>query len=259
MENLNAKKFLSRRMLERSLKIMNGEKGGGFYVKYKFLANSGIGYIELLLEYPDGVVVAIPLCKNVCREVNEEGNVIGKWEKPYHQELTFYGIQKYEEKKHHAPGNGGGTKNDYDSFIKYERPDFKIPIQIIWDRICKLWEILPIVTQHEAFVLEDIYLRLLDYGIAKAEENDIFKDEESVFLTSSEIKELLSDTEFEFSDIRRLFDNRNLWIKDKGTAGFQFSKKIDGKKQHFYRLRKINTNEEISINTEYCTDFQEIK
>lgn len=255
MKSSLEKNFLSRRLLNGSLKIMNGEKGGGFYVRYKFYANSGMGNIELIIEYPDGMVVAIPLCKNVCREVKTEGNVIGKWAKPYPEIFEYWKLTgKTEPAKHHAAGKGGGSKNDYESFIKYERPDFKIPIEIIWRQICSLWEEIPIRTQHEAVVLEDVYFALLDYGNEKAEENEVFQDEKSVFLKKSEIEEIVNDMGYNFNDIRRLFDNRDLWIKDKGSQGYQFSKKIDGKKQHFYRLKKVS-DDDISINTEHCMEY----
>lgn len=253
----NFKNFLSRRLLEGSLKIMEGENGGAFYAKYEFDAQTGIGCIILLLEYPDGAVVGIPLCKNVCREISVEGNVIGKWAAPIQKELRFsVGPQFYPE-KHHRAGQGGGSKADYESFIKYERPDFKIPIKNIWSRICYLWNKLPITTCYQGVTLEEVYSMLLEIGESKAEENEVYKDDTGVYLTKSEIQEVGNYMGIDFVDIRRIFENRNLWIKDKGSSGYQFSKKIDGKKQNFYKLRKISGNEEVHINKEHCIAYQE--
>lgn len=256
---MNTRNFLSRRLLNGSVKIMDGENGGGFYAKYEFDANTGKGYIALLLEYPDGTVVCVPMCKNVCREVIVEGSVIGKWAEPLHPELCFQGIQRYEEPKVHAAGKGGGSKADYESFIKYERPDFKIPIKTIWEQICRLWEKLPITTYHKGFVLEDIYEMLLEVGESKAEENEIYKDETGVYLTKDEIEESVRYAGYDFISIRRMFEDRDLWIKDKGSAGYQFSKKIDGKKKNFYKLRKLNDRDTVNINMEYCMSYTEDK
>ena len=255
----NFKNFLSRRLLEGSLKIMEGETGGAFYAKYEFDAQTGIGCIILLLEYPDGVVVGIPLCKNVCREVSIEKNVIGYWAKLISLELpnSYHKLEKLEEPKIHPAGKGGGSKADYESFIKYERPDFKIPIKNIWSRICYLWNKLPITTCYQGVTLEEVYSMLLEIGESKAEENEVYKDDTGVYLTKSEIEEVGNYMGIDFVDIRRMFENRNLWIKDKGSSGYQFSKKIDGKKQNFYKLRKISGNEEVHINEEHSIAYQE--
>ena len=98
---------------------------------------------------------------------------------------------------------------------------------------------------------------LLEIGESKAEENEIYKDEAGVYLTKSEIEEVGNYIGIDFVDIRRMFENRNLWIKDKGSSGYQFSKKIDGKKQNFYKLRKISGNEEVHINEEHSIAYQE--
>lgn len=256
---MNTRNFLSRRLLNGSVKIMDGENGGGFYAKYNFEANTGKGYIALLLEYPDGAVVCVPMCKNVCRDVRVEGNVIGKWAKPLHPEICFLTGPQFEAEKYHPAGKGEGSKADYESFIKYERPDFKIPIKTIWEQISKLWEKLPISTYHQAFAMEDIYEMLLEVGESKAEENEIYKDETGVYLTKGEIEEVVGYTGYDFHSIRRMFEDRDLWIKDKGSAGYQFSKKIDGKKVRFYKLRKLSDRDTVNINMEYCMKYTEDK
>ena len=254
---MNIKNFLSRRLLNGSVKIMDGANGGGFYAKYNFDANTGKGYIALLLEYPDGAVVCVPMCNNVCREVSVEGSTIGKWAEPV--VVGYFSRDLYDEPKVHRAGKGGGSKADYDSFVKYERPDFKIPIKTIWGQIRRSWEKLPITTYHQAFVLDDVYKVLLELGESKAEENAVYQDETGVYLTRAEIEEAVNCMGYDFLGIRELFERRSLWIKDKGSAGYQFSKKIDGKKVHFYKLRKVSGSEEIAVNTEFCMKYTEDK
>lgn len=109
------------------------------------------------------------------------------------------------------------------------------------------------------FLVDDVYKVLLELGEGKAEENAVYQDETGVYLTRAEIEEAVNCMGYDFLGIRELFERRNLWIKDKGSAGYQFSKKIDGKKVHFYKLRKVSGSEEIAVNTEFCMKYTEDK
>ena len=71
----------------------------------------------------------------------------------------------------------------------------------------------------------------------------------------SEIEDVLSEFGYEFKDIRRIFDSRNFWIKDTTTAGYQFTKKIDGKNIRFYKLRKISMESKVAVTTDLCVAF----
>lgn len=62
---INEANAFNRGMLENTIKIMSGKFGGGFYVNYQFDKMNGMGFLKLILEYPDGDVFAIPMCKNV--------------------------------------------------------------------------------------------------------------------------------------------------------------------------------------------------
>lgn len=64
-KQINADHVFNQGMLANSLKIMSGKQGGDFYVNYRFDKMNGFGFLQLMLEYPDGDVFAVPLCKNV--------------------------------------------------------------------------------------------------------------------------------------------------------------------------------------------------
>ena len=250
-------------LLDGSCKIMEGKFGGGFYVRYRFEKNTGTGHIELLLQYPDGIVIPVLLCKNICQIADMNSDGIGK-SKPIIPDKSMQSIFEMQEK------NGKILKvivptvkeavayssyNDYSEFIKYERPDFPIPMKVIWEKIIENWERLPIATWNRDVFLDDVYGALLAFGEDKAEGNPQLADQFGVYLTKSEIEDVLSEFGYEFKDIRRIFDSRNFWIKDTTTAGYQFTKKIDGKNIRFYILRKISMESKVAVTTDLCVAF----
>ncbi len=252
-------------LLDGSCKIMEGKFGGGFYVRYRFEKNTGTGHIELLLQYPDGIVIPVLLCKNVCKiaDINSDG--IGKT-KPIIPDKDMKLIFEMEEKKgkilkeiipNLEEAVSHSSFSDYREFIRYERPDFPIPIKVLWKKIIENWEHLPIATWNRDAFLDDVYGTLLAFGENKANDNPQLADKTGVYLTKSEIEDVLSDFGYDFKEIRRIFDTRNLWLKDSATAGYQFTKKIDGKNIRFYKLRKINIESKVNVTTELCVEYTE--
>lgn len=243
---------------------MNGKNGGGFYARYRFDQNRGTGFIELLIEYPEGTVVPLALCKNLCKIADDKNEGIATASPKVPEELKTYislELQKGKKMKEIVPQVEDAilysSKQDYGQFIKYERPDFKIPMQIIWKSIIEHWECLPIVGWRKEVALDDIYQELIVAGENKAEVNKNFNDPFAVYLTRKEIEDVAYDYGIDFNSIRSLFEARGLWVKDKGAKGYQYSKKVDRKKQHFYKLRKIAEITSLDVNTEFCLEYRE--
>lgn len=249
-------------LLHNSLKIMEGKSGGGFYAQYVFDNSCGKGYIRLLLQYPDGAVVPVPLCKNLCRLATDKNGGVETAPEMYHEEMEAFFRNSTKLKRPLITPKIKeavmySSKQDYSKFAKYERPDFTIPMGVIWKRIIELWEELPIITTNKAVDIEDIYLSLLTVGLNKAEKDEQFADKQGVYLTRAEIEDVVLEFGATFNDIRRVFENRNLWMKDSNTAGYQYSKRVSGKLERFYKLRKVRANEKVEINDKFCMKYTE--
>ena len=151
---------------------------------------SGTGFIKLMMEYPDGHVVAIPMCKNVGKPIktDEERNGVAKSA----QILDPDTPRSMQVNRPIITPKVCEMKNYYnqEAFIQYERPDFPIPINIIWQRIAELWEKIPIEDWYGTFTYEEAYQGLLDVGGGKAEQ---FQDDGFVLLTKKEIEEVAEE------------------------------------------------------------------
>ncbi len=248
-------------LLHNSLKIMEGKSGGGFFAQYVFDNSCGKGYIRLLLQYPDGAVVPVPLCKNLCRLATDDNDGVETVPERYPKEFGRTLGGTIIKGSFVTPMVKGGVENssykDYSRFIKYERPDFKIPMDVIWKRIIELWEELPIITTNKAVDIEEIYMSLLTVGLDKAERDKQFADMHGVYLTRAEIEDTVLEFGATFNDIRRVFENRNLWLKDSNTAGYQYTKRVSGKLERFYKLRKVRANEKVQVEEKYCMEYTE--
>ena len=250
---INAAHVFNRGMLTNSIKIMSGKRGGGFYVNYRFDKMNGFGFLQLMLEYPDGDVFAVPLCKNVGKliETEYERNGVARakeklpWDAPMHMRNNPREI---------IPSiSDMGCYVEKDSLVQYERPDFPIPFDVIWKRIAELWEKIPVVNWCGTFTYAEVYQALLDVGEGKAEQ---YRDDACVLLTKKEIEEVVADMGYDFLTIRNVFEGRHLWKKDRNSLGYQFSKKINGKVERFYALKKMPKLEcKEKISTEYAMEF----
>lgn len=264
MENNNLKENMldnssyqdfNRGLLNNSIKLMNGKHGGAFYVRYLFDESTGQGWLQLTLEYPDGTLIGILLCKNVCIIKDEERGIDGVGEVE-----TGYGPQNEL-----PPGLRGKKQRiiprlknslsygEYSKFIRYERPDFSIPMDVLWNRIIELWEKIPMERWTGSFKWQEVYQVLLDIGENKGVE---YVDNECVYLTRKEIEEVAIEMGYDFNSIRESFELRKLWYKDKGSLGYQRSKKINGQKYRFYALRKTIPLDKYNKPTEeYTIDY----
>lgn len=252
-KQINAAHVFNRGMLANSLKIMSGKQGGGFYVNYRFDKMNGFGFLQLMLEYPDGDVFAVPLCKNVGKpiETDEERNGVAKAKEKLLLEAP---PQMRNNPREIIPSiSGMGAYVQKDSFVQYERPDFPIPFEVIWKRIAALWEKIPIEVWCGSFTYAEVYQALLEVGENK---NEQYQDEACVLLKRAEIEPVVEDMGYDFLTIRNVFESRHLWKKDRNSLGYQFSKKINGKVERFYALKKMPTLERAEkINTEYAIEY----
>lgn len=250
---INAAHAFNRGMLANSLKIMSGKQGGGFYVNYRFDKMNGFGFLQLMLEYPDGDVFAVPLCKNVGKpiETDEERNGVARAKEKLLLEAP---PQMRNNPREIIPSiSGMGAYVQKDSFVQYERPDFPIPFDVIWKRIAALWEKIPIEVWCGSFTYAEVYQALLEVGENK---NEQYQDEACVLLKREEIEPVVEDMGYDFLTIRNVFESRHLWKKDRNSLGYQFSKKINGKVERFYALKKMPTLERAEkINTEYAIEY----
>lgn len=254
---INAANAFNRRMLENSVKIMSGKFGGGFYVNYTFDRTNGFGYLKLMLEYPDGNVFAVPMCKNVGKpiETDEERNGVAKvTESPVRSHEVCWDPKK-KLAKIIPPISGMSRHVVKSAFVQYERPDFPIPMGVIWERIAELWEKLPIVDWCGAFTYAEVYQALLEAGENKGEQ---YQSDDCVLLTREEIEPVAEEMGYDFAVIRNAFETRHLWKKDANALGYQYSKKIDGKVKRFYALKKISVlGSSGKINDEYALEYTE--
>lgn len=252
---------VNRGLLNDSIKIMSGRYGGGFYAKYLFDENRGTGFIQLILEYPDGAIIPILLCKNVCRIAELDSDGVGTAKIQIPGEIKSYFELDKGKRKDITPSIESGiaysSEDDYSRFVKYERPDFPIPMAVIWNQIMKLWTKLPITSWSKEIVLEDVYQSLLDIGERKAEKDEKFWDADGVFLTRDEINDVVKGMGYDFNDVRRIFEMRQLWLKDKGSLGYQYSKRINQKLERFYKLRKVEALNKISVNNKFEIEYSE--
>lgn len=254
-KQINADHVFNQGMLANSLKIMSGKQGGGFYVNYRFDKMNGFGFLQLMLEYPEGDVFAVPLCKNVGKpiETDEERNGVAKAKAIMPSDAPF-GMRNNPPLI--IPSiSGMGRYMKKDLFVQYERPDFPIPFEVIWKRIAELWGKIPIENWCGSFSYAEVYQALLEVGENKSEQ---YQDDVCVLLKREEIESVAEEMGYDFLNIRNVFENRHLWKKDRNSLGYQFSKKINGKVERFYALKRISTLEcKERINTEYAIEYTE--
>lgn len=222
------------------IKIMNGKFGGGFYARYIFDKGTGYGWIQLIIEYPTREKIGIIINKNICSETTFDSNGVGMMNdfnrKSQIKDKMVLGkcIPNMEK------GFDGG---DYDQFIKYERPDMPIPIKVIWEQIIKRKQELPIHSINVHYSAEELIDAMIEFGEGK---DSKYKDEVGYYISRDEMARLCDEYGFTFNEARTILECKGLLDKDKGSYGYQKSKKIDGKKYNFYHLKREKNESMIS-------------
>lgn len=146
-------------VLNNALKLMDGKYGGAFYVRYICDAGRGCGWLQLIIEYPTGMVQTQLLCKNVCKVSNYEEDGLGEvegisYDRYIRGEKTVY-------KPHISDSMRSGF---YDSMRVYERPNMPIPMRVLWQRIVENYAEIPAVELAIKSSIQDVYEALRDYG-----------------------------------------------------------------------------------------------
>lgn len=219
-------------VLNNALRLMDGKYGGAFYVRYICDTGRGCGWLQLIIEYPTGMVQTQLLCKNVCKVSTYEEDGLG--------EVDGISYERYPsgEKTIYKPNVKDSVRSGfYDIMRIYERPNMPIPMRVLWQRIVENYAEIPVVELTVKSSLQDVYNALIEYG-----ENFIQQDISRIgngylLLTKNEVEETVSKMGYSLQEVRTEFAIRGLWVTDKNSGGYQKTRKIDKKNCRFYALK----------------------
>lgn len=219
-------------VLSNALKLMDGKYGGAFYVWYICDTGRGCGWLQLIIEYPTGMVQTQLLCKNVCKVSTYEEDGLGEVEGISYQhkpngEMTVY-------KPHITDSMRSGF---YDSLRVYERPNMPIPMRVLWQRIVENYAEIPVLELTVKSSLQDVYNALIEYGEDYIQRDISRLGNGYILLTKSEVEDTVSKLGYSLQEVRTEFALRGLWVTDKNTGGYQKTRKVDKKNCRFYALK----------------------
>ena len=226
-------------VLNNALRLMDGKYGGAFYVRYICDTGRGCGWLQLIIEYPTGMVQTQLLCKNVCKVSTYEEDGLG--------EVDGISYERYPsgEKTIYKPNVKDSVRSGfYDIMRIYERPNMPIPMRVLWQRIVENYAEIPVVELTVKSSLQDVYNALIEYG-----ENFIQQDISRIgngylLLTKNEVEETVSKMGYSLQEVRTEFALRGLWVTDKNSGGYQKTRKIDKKNCRFYALKTELSSDE---------------
>lgn len=219
-------------VLNNALKIMDGKYGGAFYVRYICDTGRGCGWLQLIIEYPTGMVQTQLLCKNVCKVSTYEEDGLGavegiSYDRYIRGEKTVY-------KPYIADSMRSGF---YDSLRVYERPNMPIPMRVLWQRIAENYAEIPTVELAIKSSIQDVYEALRDYGDDMIQRDVARLGNGYVLLTKTEVEQIVTEMGYSLQEVRTEFALRGLWVTDKNTGGYQKTRKVDKKNRRFYALK----------------------
>ncbi|MFW5630479.1 MAG: hypothetical protein ACOCNB_06805 [Acetivibrio ethanolgignens] len=219
-------------VLNNALKLMDGKYGGAFYVRYICDTGRGCGWLQLIIEYPTGMVQTQLLCKNVCKVSNYEEDGLGE------VEGTSYDRYLSGEKTVYKPHITDSLRSGfYDLMRVYERPNMPIPMRVLWQRIVENYAEIPVMELTVKSSLQDVYEALIEYGEDIIQRDVTRMGNGYVLLTKSEVEETVSKLGYSLQEVRTEFALRGLWVTDKNTGGYQKTRKVDKKNCRFYALK----------------------
>lgn len=240
-------------VLNNALKLMNGRDGGAFYVRYICDTGRGCGWLQLIIEYPTGMVQTQLLCKNVCKVSNYEEDGLG--------EVEGISYERYSsgEKKVYKPYIIDSLRSgSYDIVRAYERPNMPIPMPVLWKRIVENYSKIPVVELAVKSSLQDVYNALIERGEELIQSDISRMGKGYILLKKGEVEEVVSELGYSLQEIRTEFAIRGLWVTDKNSGGYQKTRKIDKKNCRFYALKtelpSDKASESIEINN---VDYEE--
>lgn len=236
----------SRNLLNQDcLKLMKGKCGGGFYTRYLQDDTTKIGWLQLVIEYPDDTCKAVTLYKNAFREATFDSD-------------GFLQNEKSSNARCVTEWDTGKLGNPY-ILEKYASPNMPIPGQVLWDKIRENYENIPVVKINQTSPLEEVYQELIEAAgeLSKTNGNEFMKKEDRCYIPKDLFDKIAEENKFNADDLKNNFDLMGLLVKDKGTKGFQYSKRVDGVKQRYYVLRKnFGTQPSDVSKMENCDDLE---
>lgn len=229
------------------LKLMDGKYGGAFYVRYIFDTSRGCGWLQLLIEYPTGMVQTQLLCKNVCKVSSYEEDGLGEVEGICYD--RYCSGEKTVYKPHISDSMRSGF---YDTMRVYERPNMPIPMRVLWQRIVENYAEIPTMELAVKSSLQDVYDGLIEYG-EKLLSHDIRRMGNGyILLKKDEVEQVVSEFGYSLQEIRAEFAMRGLWVTDKNSGSYQKTKKIDNVNCRFYALKN-------KLQSDKATGCKEVK
>lgn len=219
-------------VLSNALKLMEGKYGGGFYVRYICDTGRGCGWLQLIIEYPTGMVQTQLLCKNVCKVSSYEEDGLGE------VEGTSYDRYLSGEKTIYKPHITDSLRSGfYDLMRVYERPNMPIPMRVLWQRIVENYAEIPVMELTVKSSLQDVYEALIEYGEDLIQRDVTRLGNGYVLLTKTEVEQIVTEMGYSLQEVRTEFALRGLWVTDKNTGGYQKTRKVDKKNCRFYALK----------------------
>ena len=210
-------------VLAKSLKLMDGKYGGAFYVRYLCDTSRGCGWLQMLIEYPTGLVQTRLLCKNVCMTSSYEQDGVGVVK------------ENSAQKRPHIVDSmkTGG----FDILMELERPDMPIPMSTLWQRIIENYSEIPVFEVAVKTSMQDVYEALLEFGENLVKTDAGRQGNGYILLTKDEVQNTIASLGYALNEIRTEFALRGLWVTDKNSGSYQKTKKVDGKNVRFYALK----------------------
>lgn len=224
----------TRFLLSRpALKLMTGKFGGAFYVRYLQDEASKIGRLQLVIEYPNRSCIGVYLCKDhfAFSDFTDSGLYVSPKKDP----------------KSKVPMEWGSERAINPNLLnKFQAPNMPIPGDVLWSRIVKNYEKIPVVTINHRGSLEDVYLELAKCSVeiitnAENQWGKFLNSDSRYYIPDVVFNQVAEDYEYRPNDLKCELDMAGLLVKDKGSKGYQYSKRIKGVRLRFYVLRKMTT------------------
>lgn len=240
----------TRLAIQNTLKVMDGEHGGGFYVQYVMDMGTCYGWLRLTIVYPDGEYKSILLFKNCFKETDlDSGNgVYVDSGKDYGKKLKG-GYPKY------YPWDGP-LANNYVSLTQYENPRMSIPSDAIWKKIVDHYHEIPIVKINHTGTLEQLITELRECATERSQEygSGFMDDHEKCYISREDFERIAEDNGWAISKVKLEIEMLGLFVRDTNSKGYQKTKKINGEIKRFYVLKKTPLESPATISTKSLND-----
>ena len=241
----------AERAVAGSLKLMDGKFGGGFYIRYLQDSVRKVGWLEMIIVYPDKGFKRVRLFKNSLGVAA----------------LDSDGILRTKDKRGVISIlEPDGRYFDHTALYQYETPTMPIPTGTLWEKVKEHYHLIPIVQVHLRATLEDIYEDMMDCARerAKVAGNGFMDGQDRVFISKTDFEEICKEGGWNIQDARVELDTLGMFVRDKNSKGYQFSKRVNGERYHFYVIRKnlptidgdVTALSDLSFRTAYQTADQ---